>query len=456
MNELQKLKQSMEVWLESFEVFCTSTQILSETWKTFHNRSPYKLSSPTDKISPFQDVSAEVDKVMTDIHLHLQPAIHDIFKNRCLKPVTFILSLVPGIHEQIQQRKLLLLDFDSYKSKIQKEHAAGRDSSHPNVARKAVKLDESAKKLHALQTTLSKTLDEFEIARPLTLGPELAAYVACMHSFSSSMYNSTSSLLPVIPQAVSTLAILDSQVTASKIYTDKLTSMRGTGLAQKVPLNTSKRILTTVEPISVRPMVMGGIVGGYGESLQVVGPSMQQMQHGNPIPPPPPRAIAPSIVEEISVSEAELSASSHIEETSQEEPSSNPVDNSSHRSKRSSYRLDLNAITTQKVIPNDENAATCESNNAPVLFETGKMEVEASDSSSSPPTFQPTVPPPKPPRRKPAILEGEQNHVEEKVDVEIIGRTLVHDVQDEVSESTVLEDSCHHYHKPEPDVETDQ
>ncbi len=161
-------------------MFCTSTQILSESWKTFHNRSPYRLAAG-EPISPFQEVSAEVDKVMTDIHLHLQPAIHDIFKNRCLKPVTFILSLVPSIHEQIQQRKLLLLDFDSYKTKIQKEHAAGRDSSHPNVARKAVKLDESAKKLHSLQTTLSKTLDEFEIARPMTLGPELALSLACIH-----------------------------------------------------------------------------------------------------------------------------------------------------------------------------------------------------------------------------------------------------------------------------------
>ncbi len=94
------------------------------------------------------------------------------------------------------------------------------------------------------------------------------------------MYNSTSLLLPVIPQAVSTLAILDSQVTASKIYTDKLSSVKGT---QSTIIHRSAHILNTVDPISVRPNVMGGSMGGYGESLHVIDvqvPILQSVSKG--------------------------------------------------------------------------------------------------------------------------------------------------------------------------------
>ncbi len=135
-------------------------------------------------------------------------------------------------------------------------------------------MDESAKKLHSLQTTLSKTLDEFEIARPIDTWAR-ACFVACMHSFSASMYNATSLLLLVIPQAVSTLVILDNQVTASKIYTDKLSSVKGT---QSTIINRSAHILNTVDPISVRPNVMGGSMGGYGEAYILL---MSKFQYCN-------------------------------------------------------------------------------------------------------------------------------------------------------------------------------
>ena len=77
------------------------------------------------------------------------------------------------------------LDFDSYRAKIQIHHESGRDSIHPKVIKTAMKLDESAKKLYALQLNILASFNEYERVRDLTFGPEFCSFIACFYHFSS-------------------------------------------------------------------------------------------------------------------------------------------------------------------------------------------------------------------------------------------------------------------------------
>lgn len=211
MNDLQKLKQLMELWVESYETFCAASYLLGNAWKSYHQRGQ---GSSEDKSLSFQVASCELDNIFQNMQQDISPIIKNTFSKRCIKPVVNILSLVPTVQDLIQERKTLLLDFDAYKSRIQKEHAAGRDSTHRSVAKKAAKLDESAKKLHTVQTTINRTFHEFETARPESLGFELSAFLACVHSIASNLSNSTAKLLPILPQSASTLAIINYNISS--------------------------------------------------------------------------------------------------------------------------------------------------------------------------------------------------------------------------------------------------
>jgi hypothetical protein len=250
-NELQKVEQLMELWIESFDAFCLSTTMLSEAFSSFHSRSPYSFSVSEGSASPYAGISQEFNKIMNTIQRQLQPLIHETFVDRSLKPVVGVLSLVPDLNEQLQQRKAQLMEFDTYKAKIQKEHAAGRDNTHPNVQRKNAKLDEAAKRLHELQTSIYQTFGEFERSRPQTLGPELASFVACCHTFGAAVHNSTSRILPLLPQVVSSLAALDYSTLATELKFE--TSPRF-----------MKEKLKPAPAVYERTEAAGGKRGGYG------------------------------------------------------------------------------------------------------------------------------------------------------------------------------------------------
>lgn len=249
----------MELWIESFDAFCISTNVLMEAWSAYYSHTPYH--STENQHSPYKEVSGELNKLFTTIQRQVQPAVHETFTNRCLKPVVGILSIVPDLNEQLQQRKNFLADFDNYKSKIQKEHAAGRDNNHPNVVKKAAKLDESAKRLHELQTSINQVFEEFENARTQTLGPELASFLACCHTYSAAVHNSTSRLLPLLPQSVSSLAALDYSNISSELKLERFDIPTVKHDKQKA-----------VPPVYERVDSMGGKLGGYGSSQTFPNP----------------------------------------------------------------------------------------------------------------------------------------------------------------------------------------
>lgn len=250
----------MELWMESLEAFCASSHMLSEQWKHFHTHSPYAAADATSQ-SPFGDVSVEMDRILTNLHQVVQPAIKETFTNRCLQPVLAILSLVPPIQDRLQQRKALLLDYDAHKAKIQKKMAAAGGSVEPS-ARRTEKFDETTLRLRTVQAELQANLAEFELARPVTLGPELAAFTGCIHSFASSLSTSSSQLLPCIPQAASSLARISHVV--AELGLNPPRNRYSTKLL-KVPdgFSTPRTSLKVLDPVVSRAEAAGGSYGGY-------------------------------------------------------------------------------------------------------------------------------------------------------------------------------------------------
>jgi len=171
-----------------------------------------KIQEQIPNTSPYFHVSSAFEEILRDIKQIIQPAIRETFLNRCLKPLLSILALVPPINEHIYARKTMLLDFDSFRAKLEKEIAAGRDASHPSSAKNLSKLDESSKRLFEVQQTIYALFDEFEAAKGVMLGAEFTSFMACYYHHYSSSTDIVSRLLPLLPQVSSTLSILHSKL----------------------------------------------------------------------------------------------------------------------------------------------------------------------------------------------------------------------------------------------------
>jgi hypothetical protein len=208
---LQKIKDSMDLWVEAFDTFGAATLMMSEAFKGFFAFKPSVDSDmPQPTASPFLDVSLHFVEVAKKLNRVILPSVRQLFELRCLQPTASILALVGPIDALLQERKTVLLDFDSYRARIEKEHAAGRDSRHPLVVKKAAKLDEVAKQLHSLNTTIRASFAEFEKARLITMGPEFTACIACFFHFASYSTELSGKIVPGLPQIASSLYILES------------------------------------------------------------------------------------------------------------------------------------------------------------------------------------------------------------------------------------------------------
>lgn len=265
-HELNKISQLMEIWQESFEHFNAVSVALSEAIRVYHSPPTKPVSAYSDPIpteSPYLQSANILNNVLINAQECLVPAVRDVFSAKCVKPVFAILSTVQPVQDELTQRKSLLLDFDSYRIKLEKEVQAGRDSTHPQVVKKAAKLDESAKKLHQVQSSICHTFFEFESARYHALGPELASFLGCLHSYSAYLHSSLSDILPMLPQSASTIAAIDSRrfnISSSRSQVDV----------------GSKRVV--VEPVYARKNYEGGRTGGYDQLLTEQQEDVEQLQ----------------------------------------------------------------------------------------------------------------------------------------------------------------------------------
>lgn len=261
-HELNKILQLMEIWQESFEHFNAISVALSDAIRVYHapqTKSPNTFNDNTIQTeSPYLQSANILNNVLINAQECLVPAVRDVFTAKCVKPVLSILATVQPVQDELQQRKSLLLDFDSYRVKLEKEVQAGRDSSHPQVVKKAAKLDDSAKKLHQVQSSICHTFLEFESARYHALGPELASFLGCLHSYSAYLHSSLSDILPMLPQSASTIAAVDSR---------RFNILSRSPLdIQRVDVNVIGRRVS-VEPVYARTSYEGGRTGGYGQLM---------------------------------------------------------------------------------------------------------------------------------------------------------------------------------------------
>jgi len=206
-NDLQKVKDVLELWVESLDAFAATTALAANCFKQFFCESPYP-----DQTSPYKGSASCFQEAVDKLHGTVIPTVRQLFVSRCLQPITAIIALVHPLNIQLSERKQLLLDFDSYKARIQVHHESGRDSLHPKVIKTALKLDEVAKQLYALQLNILACFQEYEKARIETFGPEFASFVACLFHMSSFSADLVGCVVPTLPQAASSLFILESNI----------------------------------------------------------------------------------------------------------------------------------------------------------------------------------------------------------------------------------------------------
>ena len=134
----------------------------------------------------------------------MRPVLHEVFVSRCVRPVNFILARVPLIEDLLKVRRKLVIEFNDTR----------RAYSEKTTSLKSQQLEE---KLVSLQTQIASnnhslmlSLDEFAVARPLMLKQEFAALVACSYHHFRTAAKTMAELLPVLPQAASSLCLLES------------------------------------------------------------------------------------------------------------------------------------------------------------------------------------------------------------------------------------------------------
>jgi hypothetical protein len=248
-QNLRKVKESIEIFLDAQQTAAAAGTVLCEAM-TRH----FSFSTSSNEESPYMDVMTLFEKINADISNVVQPAFRSTVLNRCIRPLNAILSKVNPIYEQISKRKTLLVDFDAYKSKVHAESMA----NNPHLERTQQKLQNVSQELAILQADTFLHMDDFDSAMPSILGNELAAMIASMYFCMSSSAVLLGQILPLLPQAASTLSLM-SIASASAQYVmspSLLNDIEGDPNAKPVPVN------------AVRGEWEGGEVGEYGAHFE--------------------------------------------------------------------------------------------------------------------------------------------------------------------------------------------
>lgn len=238
-NELRKIKESFELYIDSLAVFSASASILCDSLAKH-----YSMSS-SQETKPYENVVNLFGNVTSDITNIVQPAIRATISNRCLRPINAILVQSVQIFEKIARFKSMLSDFEYYNSKSHKD------------AKVVTKIGELTKEIIVAQDDIEESLSQFEAAFPTMLGNELVASIASMSFYFSSSAVLYNELLPFIPQAASTLCILSLTTASAGLLKSPKAFMEAESSKDVKPL-------TPIAPILARSGLSGGSHGEYG------------------------------------------------------------------------------------------------------------------------------------------------------------------------------------------------
>ena len=286
-SDLNRILEAMQLWIKSLDILCNVAVNLSEAISSFYAKG--------EEMSPYHELAGMFAAVHIDVKETLIPNIKNVFTDRCIRPITFMLTFEKRVTEKVTDRRRVLLEYDSFKAKKEYELSTGKDASHPNVLKASAKADNAWKICEKLENEILAIIGEFEDNRAIMLGPEFAAVVACFYCQSFTTSNLLSQLLPFIPQTASTLCILSSVTSPSMSdSTDNLTgsakSKTKQTSADSITASTTEQAhidanahlsrefhtmrmarslrkggrMRSVPPVLSRISTLGGTVGGYG------------------------------------------------------------------------------------------------------------------------------------------------------------------------------------------------
>lgn len=249
--ELCKMKEAIELWLDSFDTYCAATAVLGNAFREFYE--PCKSLN-----HPSKDISMTFHCISTDLNTTVRPPVREVMIHRCLEPVIAILALVPGVEDLFTERKKILSDVEIYRARLHKELATGKDFTNLVVEKLTIKLDELNKLLTEADTKLSTELEKFELARPTMLVQELSTTLASLYHYHTSSSYLYGKMIPILPQSASTLSILH----VTHVPVENFNSSQ---LMNSINDRINAMELPPFIPEYSRGLEFGGSIGGYGE-----------------------------------------------------------------------------------------------------------------------------------------------------------------------------------------------
>lgn len=241
-DKLRKVRLAMQLYADAVDAVCKAEVVLADAFDQFYKGSSL---SRDDNVPPVHGVADTFKALMSEKSNVVRYSVNSILHNRCIKPVNAILAKVGPIQERIKLRKVLLQDHDNHHSTLQKEREAGKSHDDPAIQRHSIKLDEVSINLGRVVSAVDASLNDWKKARPHMLTQELAATVGCCYYLSTANISLVGRILPLLPQASSTLCLLNA-IGSKKLRPSAL------------PISKS------VEIAIARKSIMGGKYGGYG------------------------------------------------------------------------------------------------------------------------------------------------------------------------------------------------
>jgi hypothetical protein len=193
-SQIRDIEESMKEYLIIMGAFVETQQRLAVA---FHH-------SFAD--GPLADVSSQYVATQQKV---LQDFAHTkaVYLEHVLHPTNELLrKSMPEIHELLDKRGTLKLDFDSYSRRANAEIA--KDASSVAAGKLIIKRDNAFQKLNEITLQIREHLDDLEQRRPLMLVSELSALLGIQYTFVNGQSEVLAEMLPAVPHSAVTLCAL--------------------------------------------------------------------------------------------------------------------------------------------------------------------------------------------------------------------------------------------------------
>jgi hypothetical protein len=225
-QDIRKLKETIELYLDSLALASMAGLALSEAvsklaanTRAVNDRSHHHGVSMS---SESKDCSTLFTHINLDINNTMYGALRAAVINRCLKPLTIILTNVSITYEKITRRKSILIDFNAYSNKAHRESKA----NNPHLNRTTHKLEDVTKELANLQADILNAVADMDEAVSDAVIAELASLSASLYYYHSSSAMLMGQMMPLVPQGATTLCLLSMATSSAQQLNSPLVAQR--------------------------------------------------------------------------------------------------------------------------------------------------------------------------------------------------------------------------------------